>query len=62
MIPGKKPASATPSKNRKMRKLVSPVMNAKIAEMMPQVIITRAIQRRAPTLLRIKLEGTSKRK
>src|ERR1700693_2468627 len=61
MMPGKKPASATPSKKRKMRKLVSPLMNAKIAETMPQVIMTRAIQRRAPTLLRIRLEGDEMR-
>ena len=60
--PGTKPASAAPSKKRTIRKLVGPVTSAMAPEMMPQVIMMRAIQRRAPTRSRIRLLGTSKAK
>jgi hypothetical protein len=61
-MPGKKPASATPSRKRMMRRLVEPVTNAVSAEMMPQVSMMRAMQMRAPTFSRIRLLGTSNRK
>jgi hypothetical protein len=59
MMPGKKPASATPSRKRSTRKLAGPVVVAIKPEMMPHVIMMRAIQRRAPTFSRIMLLGTS---
>ena len=62
MMPGKKPASATPSRKRTMEKLVVPVTNAVAPAKMPQVIMMRAIQIRAPTFSMITLLGTSKMK
>ena len=59
-MPGKKPASARPSRKRSVKKLTGPLMNANPPETRPQVTIMRAIQRRAPTRSRIKLLGTSK--
>jgi hypothetical protein len=47
-MPGKKPASATPSRNRSTYQLVGPVTNAVAADTIPHVIMMRAIQRRAP--------------
>src|SRR6185369_15838148 len=44
MMPGKKPASATPSRKRSTKKLNSPLTVAISAEMMPQVTMMRAIQ------------------
>ena len=48
MMPGKKPASATPSSRRTTLKLVAPVTKACAPETMPQVNMMRAIQLRAP--------------
>ena len=62
MTPGKKPASATPSRKRSTRKEVGPPISAKAAETMPQVIMMRAIQVRAPKRCRARLLGTSKMK
>jgi hypothetical protein len=61
-MPGKKPASASPRRKRKVKKLTGPLINAKPPETRPQVTIIRAIQRRAPTRSRIKLLGTSSMK
>ncbi len=44
-----------------IRKLVGPVANAVAPEAIPQVIMMRAIQMRAPTLSRMTLLGTSNR-
>ena len=46
----------------KHRNCSGPITKANSTEMMPQVIMTRAIQRRAPKRSRIRLLGTSKRK
>ena len=62
MMPGKKPASATPSRKRTTPKLVAPVTKAVAPAKMPQVIMMRAIHSRAPTFSRMMLLGTSKRK
>ena len=61
-MPGKKPASARPSRKRRMKKLIGPLVNANAPETKPQLTMMRAIQRRAPTRSRIRLLGTSKRK
>jgi hypothetical protein len=61
-MPGKKPASATPSRKRIATKPVGPVTNAVAAEISPHVIMMRAIQSRAPTRSRIRFDGISKRK
>jgi len=45
-----------------VKKLTGPLMNANPPETKPQVTIMRAIQRRAPTRLRIRLLGTSNMK
>ena len=58
-MPGKKPASATPRRKRSTRKLMGPVATAIRPEMMPQVIMMRAIQSLAPTFSRTMLLGTS---
>ena len=60
--PGKKPASATPSRKRTTRKLRKPVMNIMAPDATPQVIMMRAIQTRAPIRCRMTLLGTSNRK
>jgi hypothetical protein len=62
MMPGKKPASARPSRRRTTLKLVSPTTKACAPDMMPQVNMIRAIQSRAPNLLSARLLGTSKKK
>jgi hypothetical protein len=62
MMPGKKPASATPSRIRTMLRLASPTTKACAADMMPHVNMMRAIQTRAPNLLSARLLGTSKKK
>ena len=51
-----------PSRKRKTPKLVAPVTNAVAAAKIPQVIMMRAIQMRAPTFSMITLLGTSNRK
>ena len=61
-MPGKKPASATPSKKRTIAKLVEPVTMAVTPASMPHVIMMRAIHSRAPTFSMTTLLGTSKRK
>jgi hypothetical protein len=61
-MPGKKPASATPSKNRTMAKLVEPVTTAVRPARIPQLIMIRAIHTLAPTFCMITLLGTSKMK
>ena len=45
-----------------MAKLVVPVTKAVAVAKMPQVIMIRAIQMRAPTFSMITLDGTSNRK
>ena len=62
IIPGKNPASATPSRKRTAAKLVDPVTKAVAPAKRPQVIMMRAIQSRAPTFSMTKLLGTSKMK
>src|SRR4051794_36796980 len=59
MMPGKNPASATPSSARMIRKLVSPATNAMAAAISPQVTMIRASHLRAPTLTRIAFDGVS---
>ncbi len=61
-MPGKKPASAAPSRKRTTEKLVDPVTRAVSPAKMPQVTMIRAIHIRAPTFSRITLLGTSKMK
>lgn len=61
-MPGRKPASATPSRKRSVKKLTGPCTNAMAAEMSPHVTMMRKIHRRAPTRSRIRLLGTSNRK
>src|SRR4029077_15407092 len=58
-MPGKNPASPTPSKKRTPAKLVAPVTKAVAQENRPQVIMMRAIHIRAPTFSRMMLLGTS---
>jgi len=62
MIPGKKPASAAPSRNRTTRKLHPFQISAMAADNSPQVTMIRAIQSRAPKCSSAKLLGTSKKK
>ena len=59
MIPGKKPASATPSRNRRTIRTVAFGANAMAVATIPQVIRIRAIHRRAPKRCSIRLLGTS---
>ncbi len=61
-MPGKKPASAAPSRKRIVAKLVVPATTAVSAAKMPQVIMMRAIQIRAPIFSSTILLGTSKMK
>jgi hypothetical protein len=61
-MPGKKPASATPRRNRIVTKLMGPCTKAMAPDTMPQVTMIRAIQTRAPVFSRITLLGTSNRK
>jgi hypothetical protein len=60
MTPGKKPASATPSRTRSRQKPHGPVTAIMAQVISPQLTMMRASQRRAPVRLRIKLLGTSK--
>ena len=62
ITPGKKPASAAPSRNRSTRKLVGPPINAKAADTTPQEIMIRAIHRLAPNRCSPRLLGTSSKK
>ena len=62
MIPGKKPASAAPSRKRTTRKLASFQISAMAADNSPQVTMIRAIQSRAPNLSSARLLGISKKK
>jgi hypothetical protein len=62
IIPGKKPASATPRMKRRAMKLFGPTVKAIAAATNPQVNMIRAIHRRAPVLARNTLLGTSNRK
>jgi hypothetical protein len=61
-MPGKNPASATPSPNRSQKKDCAPRTNIIAAQTIPQEIIMRAIHRRAPMRSRIMLLGISKMK
>jgi hypothetical protein len=61
-MPGVKPASANPSRKRASAKLLGPTTNAVAIEMIPQVIMMRAIQIRAPKRCISKLLGISKLK
>ena len=62
MTPGKKPASATPSRNRSDRNDAVPAVHAIAPETRPQEIMMRAIQRLAPKRSSARLLGTSSRK
>jgi hypothetical protein len=62
MMPGKNPASATPSRKRSTYNCVALCTNADTIATMPHVTRIRAIQRRAPKRLSITLLGTSNRK
>jgi len=59
---GEKARFGKAKKKRKMKKLVGPLINAKAPETRPQLTMTRAILRRAPTRSRIRLLGTSNMK
>ena len=59
MMPGKKPASATPSRNRSTMSTVAFGAKAIAVATMPQVTRMRAIQRRAPKRCSMRLLGTS---
>lgn len=59
MIPGKKPASATPSRKRSSTRVVALGTKAIAVATMPQVIMMRASHLRAPNLCRARLLGTS---
>ena len=59
MTPGKNPASATPSRNRNTLNILASATNMVAAETRPQVIMIRAIQRRAPNLASMMLLGIS---
>ena len=61
-MPGKKPASAAPSKVRSMTYDEVPRAKAIATERTPHVIMIRAIHIRAPKRLSNKLLGTSQRK
>ena len=58
-MPGKKPASATPSRKRSTYRLVGVDTNAVPADSSPHVIMMRAIHSRAPTRSMTMLLGTS---
>ncbi len=60
--PGVKPASAIPSNNRAAEKPSAPATNEVRAEINPQVITMRAIQRRAPKRCKARLLGISQMK
>ncbi len=62
MMPGKKPASATPSSKRSAYSCVALCTNAEPMATSPHVTRIRAIQRRAPKRLSMRLLGTSNRK
>ena len=62
MIPGKNPASIAPSRNRSPMNDQVPLTSAIPAETNPQLIMIRAIHRRAPTRSSAMLLGTSNRK
>ena len=61
-MPGKNPASATPSRKRTIAKLVEPVTIAVRPARIPQVTMIRAIHTLAPIFSRMTLLGTSKMK
>ena len=58
-MPGKNPASARPRTTRAIMNDVTSLMNIVAIDTMPQTIMMRAIQRRAPTRSRIRLLGIS---
>src|SRR5699024_4413565 len=62
ITPGKKPASAAPSKKRTVYKAHALFTKAAIIANAPQVIIMRAIHFRAPYFSSSKLLGISNRK
>ena len=59
IAPGKKPASATPRRKRSAVSWVKVCTKVNSTATMPQLIMIRASQRRAPNLLRARLLGTS---
>ena len=59
MMPGKKPASATPSRKRRTISTVAFGANAMIEATMPQDTRIRVIHRRAPKRCSARLLGTS---
>ena len=59
MIPGKNPASATPSRNRSTTSTVPFGTNAIALATTPQLIMIRAIHLRAPNRCSARLLGTS---
>ena len=60
--PGKKPASAAPSKKRTAYSEYGPCTSAVPAETVPQVTMMRAIHLRAPNFCSARLLGTSNMK
>jgi hypothetical protein len=62
MTPGKKPASASPSRKRRPMNDHGPCTSAMAAEISPQVAMIRAIHSRAPKRSSIRLLGISIRK
>ena len=61
-MPGKKPASAMPSRKRTAWKPSGPVTNSVQAETIPHVTMMRAIHLRAPKRCSARLLGTSRKK
>ena len=59
MMPGKSPASVTPSRKRRMMNTCRPWTKAKHAATMPQVIAMRASQNLAPNFFSSRLLGIS---
>ena len=61
MMPGKKPASATPEQEAHDIEAVSPLTSAMAMATSPQLIMMRAIQMRAPKRWSARLLGISNR-
>jgi len=60
-MPGKKPASAAPSRKRNDTKLIGPLTNAIAPEKRPQVIMMRGEPESGPDLFEKQVARTSKR-
>jgi hypothetical protein len=60
IIPGKKPASATPSKKRRVKNCTGDPMNAMAPATMPQAIIDAVMSLRAPHFSTMSAPGTAR--